>query len=171
VDRWAGGLPWINIFYARMGQVVGTRENFTNLLDDGQMVLVFPEGMAGIRKTITQRYRLQNFQVGFIEQALRSRAPIIPMAVIGSDDQAPILFDIKPLARWLRLPVAPITPTFPWLGPLGLLPYPVSYRIVYGEPLAFHERFGPEGADDARLVRYLANQVRRSIQLLIDRRR
>jgi 1-acyl-sn-glycerol-3-phosphate acyltransferase len=171
VDRWAGGLPWINIFYARMGQVVGTRENFTNLLDDGQLVLVFPEGMEGVRKTITQRYRLQNFQVGFIEQALRSRAPIIPTALIGSDNQAPILFDIKPLARWLGLPVAPITPTFPWLGPLGLLPYPVSYRIVYGEPLAFHERFGPEGADDARLVRDLANQVRRSVQLLIDRNR
>ena len=59
----------------------------------------------------------------------------------------------------------PITPTFPWLGPLGLLPYPVSYRIVYGEPLRYHERFGPEGASDARLVRYLANQVRRAVQL------
>ena len=65
----------------------------------------------------------------------------------------------------------PITPTFPWLGPLGLLPYPVSYRIVYGEPLRYHERFGPEGADDSRLVRYLANQVRRAVQLLIDRNR
>ena len=89
--------------------------------------------------------------------------------MIGSDDQTPILFDIKPLARWLKIPVAPITPTFPWLGPLGLLPYPVSYRIVYGEPLTFHDRFGPEDADDARLVRYLANQVRRAVQLLIDR--
>ena len=65
----------------------------------------------------------------------------------------------------------PITPTFPWLGPLGLLPYPVPYRITYGEPLRFHERFGPEGADDARLVRYLANQVRRTVQQLVDRSR
>jgi 1-acyl-sn-glycerol-3-phosphate acyltransferase len=171
VDRWAGSLPWVNLFYARAGQVVGTRENFDKLLDDGQLLLVFPEGIEGIRKTIAHRYRLQKFRVGFIEHALRARAPIVPVAFIGSDDQSPILFDIKPLARRLGIPVAPITPTFPWLGPLGLLPYPVSYRIVYGEPLRFHERFGPEGADDSRLVRYLANQVRRSVQLLIDRNR
>jgi len=171
VDRWAGSLPWINVFFARVGQVVGTRENFTDLLDDGQLVLVFPEGMAGIRKPVTQRYRLQGFHVGFVEQSLRAGVPIIPVAFLGSDDQAPILYDLKSVARRLGLPVLPITPTFPWLGPLGLLPYPVSYRIVYGEPLRFHERFGPEGAEDARLVRYLANQVRRSVQLLIDRNR
>jgi 1-acyl-sn-glycerol-3-phosphate acyltransferase len=171
VDRWAGVLPWVNIFYARVGQVIGTRENFADLLDDGQMVLVYPEGTEGIRKTITQRYRLQRFRVGFIEQALRARAPIVPVATIGSDDQAPILYDVKPLARRLGLPVAPITPTFPWLGPLGLLPLPVRYRIVYGEPLHFHERFGPEGAKDVRLVRYLANQVRLAVQKLVDRSR
>jgi 1-acyl-sn-glycerol-3-phosphate acyltransferase len=171
VDRWAGTLPWVNVFYARVGQVIGTRENFNELLDDGQLVLVYPEGVDGIRKTVAQRYRLQTFRVGFVEHALRSRAPIVPMAVIGSDDQTPVLFDVKPLARLLGLPAAPITPTFPWLGPLGLLPYPVRYRIVYGEPLHFHQRFGPEGADDARLVRYLANQVRRAVQQLIDRNR
>jgi 1-acyl-sn-glycerol-3-phosphate acyltransferase len=171
VDRWAGALPWVNIFYARVGQVVGTRENFDKLLDDGQLLLVFPEGVEGIRKTIAHRYRLQKFRVGFIEHALRARAPIVPVAFIGSDDQSPILFDIKPLARRMGVPVAPITPTFPWFGPLGLLPYPVSYRIVYGEPLRYHERFGPEAADDSRLGLYLANQVRRSVQLLIDRNR
>jgi 1-acyl-sn-glycerol-3-phosphate acyltransferase len=171
VDRWAGSLPWVNVFYARVGQVIGTRENFSDLLDDGQLVMVFPEGIEGIRKTVTQRYRLQSFHVGFVEQALRAGAPIVPMAFIGSDDQAPILYDMKSLARRLGLPVLPITPTFPWLGPLGLVPYPVSYRIVYGEPLDYHERFGPEGADDSRLVRYLANQVRRAVQLLVDRNR
>jgi 1-acyl-sn-glycerol-3-phosphate acyltransferase len=171
VDRWAGSLPWVNLFYARVGQVIGTRENFDKLLREGQLLLVFPEGIEGMRKTIAHRYRLQEFRVGFIEHALRSRAPIVPVAFIGSDDQSPILFDIKPLARKLGIPVAPITPTFPWLGPLGILPYPVSYRIVYGEPLRYHERFGPEGADDSRLVRYLANQVRRAVQLLIDRNR
>ena len=171
VDRWAGSLPWVNVFYARVGQVIGTRENFADLLDDGQLVLVFPEGIDGIRKTVTQRYRLQRFRVGFVEQALRAGAPIVPVAIVGSDDQTPILYDVKPLARWLGLPVAPVTPTFPWMGPLGLLPYPVSYRIVYGEPLRYHERFGPEGADDARLVRYITNQVRRDVQQLVDRSR
>ena len=171
VDRWAGSLPWVNVFYARVGQVIGTRENFGDLLGDGQMVLVFPEGMDAVSKPITQRYRLQRFRVGFIEHALRARAPIVPVAFLGNDDQTPILYDFKSVARRLGLPAIPITPTFPLLGPLGLLPYPVSYRIVYGEPLPFHERFGPEGADDARLVRYLANQVRRTVQQLIDRNR
>jgi 1-acyl-sn-glycerol-3-phosphate acyltransferase len=171
VDRWAGGLPWVNIFYARVGQVVGTHENVADLLEDGQLALVFPEGVEGIRKTIAHRYRLQQFRVGFIEHALRSGSPIVPTAFIGSDDQAPILLDIQPLAKRLGLPMLPITPTFPWLGPLGLLPLPVSYRIVYGEPLRYHERFGPEGANDSRLVRYLANQVRRAVQLLLDRNR
>ena len=159
------------MFYARVGQVVGTRKNFADLLDEGQLVLVFPEGMEGVRKPVTQRYCLQRFGVGFIEEALRAHAPIIPMGIVGNDDQTPILYDVKPPARMLGLPVAPITPTFPWFGPLGLLPYPVSYRVVYGEPLNFHERFGPEAADDARLVRYLANQVRRSVQVLVDRAR
>jgi 1-acyl-sn-glycerol-3-phosphate acyltransferase len=171
VDRWAGTLPWINVFFARVGQVIGTRENFASLLDEGQIVLVFPEGMNGIRKTVTQRHRVQPFHVGFVEQALRCRTPIVPMAIIGSDDQAPILYDVQPLARLLGLPVAPITPTFPWFGPLGLLPYPVSYRIVYGEPLHFQERFDPEGAEDSRLVRHLANRVRRAVQELVDRGR
>jgi len=169
VDHWAGGLSYVNVFFARVGQVIGTRENFADLLADDQLVLVFPEGMNGIRKLITQRHRLQTFHVGFVEQALRAGAPIVPAAVIGSDDQAPILFDVKPLARLLGLPVAPVTPTFPWLGPLGLIPYPVPYRIVYGEPLRFHERFGPEDADDPRLVRYLARLVRKDVQALIDR--
>jgi 1-acyl-sn-glycerol-3-phosphate acyltransferase len=171
VDRWAGSLPFVNVFFARVGQVVGTHENLARLLADGELVLVFPEGMEGIRKPITQRYRLQRFHVGFVEHALRARAPIVPMAIVGSDDQAPILFDVKPLARLLRLPTAPITPTFPWLGPLGLLPYPVRYRIRYGEPIRFHERFAARAAEDPSLVRALAGQVRRAVQGLIDKGR
>ncbi|MBW2230919.1 MAG: acyltransferase family protein [Deltaproteobacteria bacterium] len=171
VDHWAGSLPWVNVFFARMGQIVGTRENFGDLLREGQMVLVFPEGMAGVTKRITQRYRLQKFHIGFIEQALRAEAPVVPAAVIGSDDQMPILFDLPMVAKTLGLPMAPITPTFPLLGPLGLLPYPVGYRIVYGEPLHLAEQFGPEDADDPRLVRYLARRVRREVQALIDRNR
>ncbi len=171
VDRWAGSLPFVNVLFARLGQVVGTRENFADLLDDGQLVLVFPEGMAGVLKRVTQRYRVQAFRTGFVELALRKRVPIVPVAIVGSDDQAPILFDLKPVARALRLPALPITPTFPWLGPLGLMPLPVRYRILYGEPMEFHRQFGPEGADDPRLVRYLARQVRRRVQQLLDRGR
>ncbi len=171
VDRWAGTLPFVNVFFARVGQVIGTRENVSDLLDDGQLLLVFPEGIDGPRKPITQRYRLQPFHPGFVEESLRTRAPIVPVAILGSDDQTPILFDLKSLARRLGLPALPVTPTFPWLGPLGLLPYPVRYKIVYGEPLNFHERFGPEAVVDARLVHHLTQQVRRTVQQLMDRNR
>jgi 1-acyl-sn-glycerol-3-phosphate acyltransferase len=169
VERWAGTLPFVNVFYARIGQVIGTRENFRNLLQSDQLVLVFPEGVEGIRKKAAERYVLQRFHVGFVEESLRHRVPIIPTAVVGADDQAPILFDVKPLARWLGLPVFPITPTFPLLGPLGLLPYPVKYEISYGEPFRFYEEYPQEAAADPHAVRYMAEQVRRRIQEMVDR--
>jgi 1-acyl-sn-glycerol-3-phosphate acyltransferase len=125
--------------------------------------------MDGVRKTVDQRHRIQRFHIGFVEQALLCRTPIVPVAVVGSDDQTPIFYDVKPLAKWLGLPAIPITPTFPLLGPLGLLPYPVKYRVVYGRPLAFHEIYGPEGADDASLVHDLAERVRAELQRLVDR--
>jgi 1-acyl-sn-glycerol-3-phosphate acyltransferase len=169
VERWAGTLPFVNVFYARVGQVIGTRENFRELLRNGQIVLVFPEGVEGIRKRAAERYVLQRFHLGFVEESLHHRVPIVPVAIVGADDQAPILYDVKPLAKLLGLPVFPITPTFPLLGPLGLLPYPVKYEIRYGEPLHFYEDFSPDAITDPHAVRYMAEQVRRRIQEMVDR--
>lgn len=170
VDRWVESLPWIRDYFAEIGQVIGTRENFRDLLDSNHWVLVFPEGIRGIAKPFHQRYRLQEFHTGFVEEALRARAAIVPFAVIGSDDQAPLLYDVKPLARWLNLPVAPLTPTFPWLGLLGLLPLPVRYRIIYSEPLRVADAHGPEAAGDPELVAELTDTVRERIQALLDDR-
>ena len=169
VDKWAGRLPFVNIFYARVGQVVGTRENFRELLREEQLVLTFPEGMSGIRKLAAERYLLQRFNVGFVEESIRHRVPIIPVAIVGADDQAPILIDLKPLARVLGLPFFPVTPTFPLLGPLGLLPYPVKYESTYGQPMRFYEEFPDRIIDDPHAVRYMAEQVRRRIQEMVDR--
>jgi len=108
---------------------------------------------------------------GIVQEAVRMRVPVIPVAIIGPDDQAPILYDVKTIARWLRLPAFPITPTFPWLGPLGLLPYPVRYRIVYGEPLALYEQAPPEAADDRARMDEMAARVRLTVQHLVDRNR
>ena len=168
VDRWAGTVPFVNVFFSRVGQVVGTRDNFRELLCREQIVLVFPEGMAGARKLAAERYVLQRFGLGFIEESLRNRTMIIPVAIIGADDQAPILYDVKPLARLLGLPFFPITPTFPLLGPLGLLPYPVKYEIKYGEPFRFHEEFPLSALDDPHALRYMAEQVKQRIQDLVD---
>jgi 1-acyl-sn-glycerol-3-phosphate acyltransferase len=171
VARFVRDLPVLRDFYAGTGPVVGTRDNFRALLDRREMVLVFPEGVAGIKKTMPDRYRLQHFHCGFVEEAVRYRVPVIPVAIIGPDDQAPILYDVKSIARFLGLPTFPITPTFPWLGPLGLLPYPVRYRIVYGEPLALHAQLPREAADDRPRMEEMAARVRETIQHLVDRNR
>jgi 1-acyl-sn-glycerol-3-phosphate acyltransferase len=162
-DRFVGKLPPVRRFFEAVGAVMASREGLASLLHDRRLALVFPEGIDGIVKPVTERYRLQAFHTGFVRQALAARAPVIPVAVVGSEDQAPILFDVKPLARRLGLPVAPITPTFPWLGPLGLLPLPVRYRIVYGPPLDLAARHEP--ADE------IARRVRREVQHLLDRSR
>jgi 1-acyl-sn-glycerol-3-phosphate acyltransferase len=170
VDRWAGSLPFVNVFFARVGQVAGSHDNFRELLQSDQVVLAFPEGLPAIHKKAAERYVLRNFRLGFIEESMRHRVPIVPVALIGPDDQAPILYELKPLARALGLPVLPITPTFPWLGPLGLLPYPVKYEIRYGEPFRFYEEYPSESAEDPHAVRYMAEQVRRRIQEMVDQR-
>jgi 1-acyl-sn-glycerol-3-phosphate acyltransferase len=170
VDRWAGTLPFVNVFYARVGQVVGSRDNVRELLRLKQLVLIFPEGMAGVRKRAADRYVLQPFHLGFVEESLRHRVPIIPVAVVGADDQAPVLWDVQPLAKLLGLPFFPITPTFPLLGPLGLLPYPVRYEIAYGEPFRFYDEYPPEALEDPHAVRYMTEQVRRRIQEMVDQR-
>ena len=170
-DRFAARIGPVRRLFESAGAVMASRESFAGQLRAGQLVLVFPEGIEGIVKPVTQRYRLQAFHTGFVRQALEHRVPVIPVAILGSDDQAPILYDVKPLARRLGLPAAPITPTFPWLGPLGLVPYPVRYRIVYGEPIEFARHYGPEASGDDRLVGELARRVRRAIQRLLDRNR
>ena len=157
--------------FEALGPVLAGRENLAALLAAGELALVFPEGVDGIVKPVSQRYRLRPFRTGFVRAALAAGAPIVPVAIVGSENQAPVLWDVKPLARLLGLPVAPITPTFPWLGPLGLLPYPVRYRIVYGEPIDVAGRAGPGGADDPLLANGLAREVRRAVQRLLDRSR
>jgi 1-acyl-sn-glycerol-3-phosphate acyltransferase len=167
-DRFAARIGPVRRFFEAAGAVLASREAFAALLRRGELVLVFPEGIEGIVKPVSQRYRLQHFHTGFVRQALEHGVPVVPVAIIGSDDQAPVLYDVKPLARRLGLPVAPITPTFPWLGPLGLLPYPVRYRIVYGEPIDLAARGGPGAACDDERVAELAQLVRRRIQHLLD---
>ena len=97
---------------------------------------VFPEGIKGIGKLYRERYRLQRFgRGGFVEVALRSGAPIVPVAVVGAEEIYPKLADAKPLARAIGAPFVPITPTFPWLGPLGLIPLPSRWRIEFCAPI------------------------------------
>jgi 1-acyl-sn-glycerol-3-phosphate acyltransferase len=158
VERWVPTLPFVAPFYARLGQVVGTPENCRRLLAAEEALLVFPEGVRGLNKTFDARYKLQAFSTGFMRLALEAGAPIVPIAVVGAEEQAPALVDLKPLAKLLGLPAFPITP---YLLPL---PLPVHYHLHFGEPLRFT---GSPDAEDADLERQ-AGEVRAAVQRLVD---
>jgi len=133
-------------------------------LEQGQLVMVFPEGSKGAGKPFSERYRLQRFgRGGFVEVALRTGAPIVPVAVVGSEEIYPKLADAKPLARAIGAPFVPVTPTFPWLGPLGLIPLPSKWRIEFCQPIELSEH-GPEAAEDRRLAFDISERVRETIQ-------
>ena len=164
VLRWAFELPWLSIAVRRLGGVVASPYNAVRLLEEEELVAVFPEGARGIGKRWSERYRLQRFgRGGFVEIALRTGAPIVPVAVVGSEEIYPKIADAPLLARLIGAPYFPITPTFPALGPLGAIPLPSRWRIEFGEPIET-AGYGPDSAEDRRLVLELAERVRSDIQ-------
>jgi 1-acyl-sn-glycerol-3-phosphate acyltransferase len=136
-EYWLPRLPWFNVFMHRVGGVVGTPKNCLDLLNNGEAVEVFPEGVRGVSKLFKDRYKLARFGLGFMRLALQTKTPIVPVGIVGSEEQAPSLANIKPLARLLGMPAFPITPTWPFLGPLGLIPFPSRYYIHFGKPMVF----------------------------------
>ena len=161
---WAFRLPWVSGFMRRVGGVVASPYNAMRLLRQGHLVMVFPEGAKGAGKPFSERYRLQRFgRGGFIELALRTGAPIVPVAVVGSEEIYPKLGEARLLARLLGAPYFPITPTFPALGPLGVVPLPSKWRIEFCPPIDFSDH-GPEAAEDRAVVLELSERVRETIQ-------
>ena len=164
VLNWAFNLPYISFALRKVGGVVASPYNAIRLLEQDELVGVFPEGVKGAGKDFKDRYRLQRFgRGGFIEIALRTRAPIVPVAVVGSEEIHPKIGESGLLARATGAPYFPITPTFPLLGPLGLVPLPSKWRIEFCEPIPTEE-YGPEAAEDRGLVFELSEQVREVIQ-------
>jgi 1-acyl-sn-glycerol-3-phosphate acyltransferase len=161
--------PYLGPFINRVGGVRACPENAERLLDAGQVVIAFPEGAKGMSKLYRDRYRLQRFgRGGFIKLALRTRSPIIPAAIVGAEESQPMLGKITWLAKSVGIPYVPITPTFPWLGPLGLAPLPVKWFMCFGPPMDLAAEYGAEAAGDRLLVSRLAEVVRASIQSMVD---
>jgi 1-acyl-sn-glycerol-3-phosphate acyltransferase len=161
---WAFVLPYLSAFMRRVGGVPANPDNATALLERDQVVMVFPEGVKGTGKPFSERYRLQRFgRGGFVEVALRTGSPIVPAAVVGSEEIYPKLAESRTLARLTGAPFVPITPTFPLLGPLGLIPMPSKWRIEFCEPIDLSEH-RPEAAEDRRLVFEISERVRETIQ-------
>ena len=155
------GLAW---FLRRTGPLAGRPEDAHRLLERDELVLVFPEGVKGTGKGWSNRYRLRRFgRAGYVQTAIRAKAPIIPVSVVGSEEIYPMLADLEPLAGLLKLPYFPVTPTFPLLGPLGLVPLPARWRIQFHEPVRT-DLCAPSDAADQRLVMHLNDQVRATIQ-------
>lgn len=164
VLNWAFDVPFVSYFIRRIGGVAANPANLTRLLDEDHPVMVFPEGAKGFGKPFSERYRLQRFgRGGFVEVALETGSPIIPVAVVGSEEIYPKIGQSGALARITGAPYVPITPTFPWLGPLGLLPLPSRWRIEFLEPIDL-SGYGPGASEDRSLVFDLSEQVRETIQ-------
>lgn len=162
-------MPFLGSTMNRLGAVRACQENAERLLSKEHLVAVFPEGVKGIGKLFAERYRLQRFgRGGFIKLCLRTRTPIVPVAVVGAEETNPLLFRFEYLSKALGLPYVPVTPTFPALGPLGLLPAPTKWQIHFGEPIDFSGH-SPDAADDELLVGKLAERVRATIQGMLDR--
>jgi 1-acyl-sn-glycerol-3-phosphate acyltransferase len=161
--------PYLGTLVNRLGGVRACPENAERLLAGDHLIAVFPEGIKGSSKLYRERYQLQRFgRGGFIKLALRTDSPIIPAAIVGAEEIHPMVARLTWLAPNLGIPFIPITPTFPWLGPLGVIPLPTKWFLRFGAPLYFNAEYGAAGADDRILVNRLAENVRRTIQEMVD---
>ncbi|WNG48806.1 acyltransferase family protein [Archangium minus] len=158
-DNFVPAMPFVSTLYARSGVVGGTAGNLRVLLNAGELLMIFPEGVPGISKPFRERYQLRDFRVGHAELAIRHQAPVVPVGIVGAEEQMPQL---------ARLPVqvfgAPYLPV-----PLTPVPLPVRYHFHYGEPLFLHEGLRPEDADDPEVVRRAAERVKRAVQALVEK--
>lgn len=161
VERWVPTLPFISTFFYRVGQVVGVPANCRRLLERGELVLVFPEGVRGISKPYTRRYQLEKFGQGFMRLALQTGKPVVPVAVIGAEEQYVSLGNMERVARALGLPVLPIIPQL-LVG--GVMPLPTRYHLRFGEPLYF----GSETEIDDDALEEKVWLVRSTIQSMLD---
>jgi 1-acyl-sn-glycerol-3-phosphate acyltransferase len=156
-------MPFISEVARKNGTTLACNSDAERLLSGGELVGVFPEGFKGVGKPYRDRYRLQRFgRGGFVSAALHTRVPIIPVSIVGAEETYPMIGNIKPLARLLGTPYFPVTPTFPWLGPLGLIPLPSKWHIEFGAPIETESL--ADRADDPLVVLNLADQVRETIQ-------
>lgn len=157
-------LPFVSSLARKGGATLACNEDAERMLAAGELVGVWPEGFKGIGKPFAERYKLQRFgRGGFVAAALRTGVPIVPLSVVGAEEIYPMIGNASSLARSLGLPYLPITPTFPWLGPLGLVPLPSKWLLEFGEPIRTDE-YDAGAADDPMLVFNVTDQVRETIQ-------
>jgi 1-acyl-sn-glycerol-3-phosphate acyltransferase len=157
-------LPVVSDLARKSGSTLACNDDIGALFGAGELVGVWPEGFKGVGKPYSERYKLQRFgRGGFVSAAIRAGVPIIPCSIVGAEEIYPMIANADFLARLLRLPYVPITPTFPWLGPLGLVPLPSKWMIEFGEPIAT-DSYAAGSAEDPMVVFELTDHVRDVIQ-------
>lgn len=162
-ERFITNTPFLSSLVARMGHVLGEPQNCKRLLEHDEAIMVFPEGVRGISKTIWERYELREFGSGFVRLAVSTNTPVVPIGIVGAEEAMPGIWDAKPIARMFNLPSLPVTPFFPWLGPLGAIPLPTKVRMIVGDPI--HLDGEPDEPEEA--ARRKAELVRASVQGLV----
>ena len=156
--------PLISVIARKTGATLACNEDAERMLRGGELVGVWPEGFKGIGKPFSERYKLQRFgRGGFVSAALHTGVPIVPLSVVGAEEIYPLVGNVPALARLLGVPYIPITPLFPLLGPLGLVPLPSKWLLEFGEPIRTDE-LDDAAADDPMLVFNVTDQVRETIQ-------
>lgn len=157
-------MPVIGPVARKAGHTMACNADANRLLAGGELTAVFPEGYKGLGKNFRDRYKLQRFgRGGFVSAALRNKAPIIPCSIVGSEEIYPMLADVKLLARVLGVPYFPVTPLFPFAGPLGLVPLPSKWHIAFGSPIETAD-YEEGAADDPMVTFELTDHVRETIQ-------
>jgi 1-acyl-sn-glycerol-3-phosphate acyltransferase len=157
-------MPVVSALARKGGATLACNEDAERMLRDGELVGVWPEGFKGIGKPYGDRYKLQRFgRGGFVSAALRTGVPIVPLAVVGAEEIYPLVGNMPSLARLLGVPYIPITPFFPLLGPLGLVPLPSKWLLEFGEPIRTDD-YDEGAAEDPMLVFDVTDQVRETIQ-------
>jgi len=171
-DRFVEAMPKMGEYYHRLGSVTARRDNARRLLERGDLVGLFPEGVAGIGKGIWRRYRLQRFNGGFIHLSLSLRVPIIPAVVVGAEEVYPVIGrweQTGPLKQLFNIPYVPVTPLFPWLGAIGLIPLPTKWHIRFGAPIRFYADGKLSCTPAPKTVRRLAEDTRREMQSMLHK--
>jgi 1-acyl-sn-glycerol-3-phosphate acyltransferase len=163
VEKWTQTLPFVSLLFSRVGQVVGVPENAERLLERDEPLLVFPEGARGISKTFDKRYQLADFGLGFMRLAIATRTPVVPISVVGGEEQYVSVANLGGVAKMLGMPAFPIIPQL--LIPGGQLPLPTRYRIAFGEPMHFE---GDPDDDDA-VIEEKVWLVRATVQSMVNR--
>ena len=166
-EYWLGTLPYMSVLLDRTGSAVGTRQTCIDMLHHGECVMAFPEGVRGMNKVYADAYKLMEFGLGFMRLALETDTPIVPVSIVGSEEQNPGIADLKGVGKWLGMPSFPVTLTFPLLGPFGMLPLPVRYHIEFGKPM----RFEGHAEDEDDVIEEKVEQVKAAIREQLARGR